>query len=77
VIEPEIDHGRAWELIQSIQSMFPNRPVPVIVCSSRDAAGPGAGREVARYLTKPVLPSRLREVTLEVLASNAVPGTPA
>jgi DNA-binding response OmpR family regulator len=77
VIEPEIDHGRAWELIQSIQSMFPNRPVPVIVCSTRDAAGPGAGRAVARYLTKPVLPNRLREVTLEVLASNAVPGTPS
>ena len=74
VIEPEIDHRRAWELIESIQSMVPNRPVPVIVCSTRDAAGPGAGREVARYLTKPVLPKRLREITLEVLASNAAPG---
>jgi DNA-binding NtrC family response regulator len=74
VIEPEIDHHRAWKLIQSVQSLFPNRPVPVIVCSTRDATGPDAGQEVARYLTKPVLPNRLREIILEVLASNAVPG---
>jgi DNA-binding response OmpR family regulator len=77
VIEPEIDQPRAWELILSIHSKFPKRLIPVIVCSTRDAAGPGPGREVARYLTKPVLPNRLREITLEVLASNAGPGAPA
>jgi len=77
VIEPEIDHQRAWELIQSIQGMASHRPTPVIVCSTRDAAGSGGGREVARYLTKPVLPHRLREITLEVLASNIVPGAPS
>jgi DNA-binding response OmpR family regulator len=75
VIEPEIDRRRAWELIQSIQAQYPKRLMPVIVCSTRDAAGPGASRVVARYLTKPVLPNRLREITLEVLASKAVPGT--
>jgi DNA-binding response OmpR family regulator len=74
VIEPEIDHGRAWALIQSLQSLVPSRPIPVIVCSTRDASGAATGREVARYLTKPVLPHRLREITLEVLASNQVPG---
>jgi DNA-binding response OmpR family regulator len=74
VIEPEIDPVRAWALIQSIQTLFPQRPIPIIVCSTRDAAALAPGPAVARYLTKPVLPSRLRAITLEVLASNAVPG---
>jgi DNA-binding response OmpR family regulator len=74
VIEPEIDTGRAWELIQSMPTMFPNRLIPVIVCSTRDALGEGPGRVVAKYLTKPVLPKTLREITLEVLRSKAIGG---
>ena len=75
VIEPEVDHRQAWELIRSVQALVPSRPIPVIVCSTLDGIGRASGREVARYLTKPVLPSRLREITLDVLASNAVPGS--
>ena len=70
VIEPEIHSGKGWELIHSIQAAFPDRSIPVIVCSTRDISNTGPARHVARYLTKPVLPTTLREITLEVVESK-------
>jgi DNA-binding response OmpR family regulator len=67
VIEPEINPGKGWELIHSVYSTFPNRPIPVIVCSTRDSSNMGPEFEVARYLTKPVLPGTLRQKILEVI----------
>ncbi len=67
IIEPEICSGQGWELIDSIQRIYPTRFIPVIVCSTRDASSEGPGKQVAKYLTKPVLPKTLREITLEVL----------
>ena len=67
VIEPEIRSGKGWDLIHSIRLDFPERCVPVIVCSTRDASGSGNSKEVTKYLTKPVLPMTLREKILEVL----------
>src|SRR4051812_7613921 len=63
IIEPEIDHGQGWQLIRSLPTLFPGRPIPVIVCSTRDPFGNGGlhDPEAARYLTKPVLPHTLRE----------------
>ena len=67
VIEPEIDSARGWELIHSIQAAYPDRSIPVIVCSTRDSNNTGLARTVTKYLTKPVLPKTLREEILEVL----------
>jgi DNA-binding response OmpR family regulator len=67
VIEPETDSGRGWDLIHSIYSTFPDRSIPVIVCSTRDSSNGDTALEVAMYLTKPVLPGTLREKTLEII----------
>lgn len=74
VIEPEIQAGQGWALIHSIHATFPNRFIPVIVCSTRDGPEAGLAREAAKYLTKPVLPKTLRRITLEVLGiSDTLP----
>ncbi len=73
VIEPEIDSGKGWELIDSIQKAFPGKLIPVIVCSTRDAGYEVPGGKIAKYLTKPVLPKSLRETTLEVLGLKRFP----
>jgi DNA-binding response OmpR family regulator len=67
VIEPEIDSGKGWGLIRSIYITYPDRPIPVIVCSTRDSSNGGSALQVAKYLTKPVLPGTLREKTLEII----------
>ena len=67
VIEPEIHYGQGWELIHSIHMTFPNRSIPVIVCSTRDADHIDHPGEVTKHLTKPVLPKTLREKTLETV----------
>jgi response regulator RpfG family c-di-GMP phosphodiesterase len=67
VIEPEIQYGQGWELIHSIHMTFPNRYIPVIVCSTRDTDDINLAGEVAKHLTKPVLPKTLREKTLETI----------
>jgi len=66
VIEPEVDSGAGWELIRSLRAPFPGRSVPVIVCSTREPRRTEADGEVAKYLTKPVLPKTLLEKILEV-----------
>jgi DNA-binding response OmpR family regulator len=67
VIEPEICAGQGWELIETIQSTFPGRNLPVIVCSTRDDLRQNVGSRIALYLIKPVLPRTLRDKVLEVL----------
>ena len=73
VIEPEMGAGQGWALIQSIRSTFPGRDIPVIVCTTRDPGPTTPAATVSRYLTKPVLPKTLREVTLEVLGMREAP----
>ena len=70
VIEPEICSGQGWKFIETIQKTFPERGLPVIVCSTRDAPRKSKGDGIALYLTKPVLPRTLREKVLEVLEST-------
>jgi DNA-binding response OmpR family regulator len=67
VIEPEINSGKGWELIHTVYSTYPDRSIPVIVCSTRDSSNMGSAYEVTRYLTKPVLPGTLRVKTLEAI----------
>jgi len=67
VIEPEIESGKGWELIPSIQKILPDRSIPIIVCSTCDTYVQDLIGEVAKYLTKPVLPKALREMTLEIV----------
>ena len=64
VIEPEVQAGQGWRLLQAIHAQFPNRALAVVVCSTRDSRPAGTAD---RYLTKPVLPQQLRKVVLEVL----------
>lgn len=71
VVEPEIHFGKGWELIHSIRMAFPDRFIPIIVCSTRDIDDLDLTEEVTKHLTKPVLPKILREKTLEILARNA------
>ncbi len=70
VIEPELHYGQGWELIHSIHQTFPNRFIPVIVCSTRDTDDIDLVEQVTKHLTKPVLPKTLREKILEILAKN-------
>ena len=67
LIEPEIQSRQGWELIHSIHMAFPDRLIPVIVCSTRDTRSIDHAWEVTKHLTKPVLPKTLREKTLEIL----------
>ena len=67
VIEPEINSRKGWDVIHSIQTAFPGRLIPIIVCSTRDGCNTGSDLEVTKYLTKPVLPKTLREKTLEII----------
>jgi DNA-binding response OmpR family regulator len=67
VIEPEINSGKGWGLIHSIYITYPDRSIPVIVCSTRDSSNGGTALEVTKYLTKPVLPRTLREKILEII----------
>lgn len=67
VIEPEISSGKGWGLIHSVHTTYPDRSIPVIVCSTRDNTPQDPALEVAKYLTKPVLPGTLREKTLEII----------
>ena len=67
IIEPEICGGQGWDLIDLIHKALPSRPIPVIVCSTRDEGPQLNGMAVARYLTKPVLPRTLRDEIVEVL----------
>jgi hypothetical protein len=46
---------------------FPNRSIPVIVCSTRDTDHIDHPGEITKHLTKPVLPKTLREKTLETV----------
>jgi DNA-binding NtrC family response regulator len=73
VIEPEIQSGRGWEWISSINYTFPGRDISVIVCSTRDAKSQPPVRGVTNYLTKPVLPKILREKTIKAIENSAGP----
>jgi response regulator RpfG family c-di-GMP phosphodiesterase len=67
VIEPEIEAQKGWKLIHTIHEDFPERFIPVIVCSTRDNSSSSPTLEITKYMTKPVLPKTLREKTLEVI----------
>lgn len=77
VIEPEIQSGQGWELIHSIRAAFPERRIPIIICSTRDTSSKGPARDVTLYLTKPVLPKTLRESTLSALRKKEEMGKPS
>ena len=70
IIEPEAQFEQGREFIHSIYISFPNRFIPVIVCSTRDTDDIDLTGEVAKHLTKPVLPNVLRQQVLEILARN-------
>lgn len=67
VIEPEIGAGEGWELVHSLPQVFPERSIPIVVCSTRDNSGSRTSMEVSQYLTKPVLPKVLLEKTVEAI----------
>jgi CheY-like chemotaxis protein len=70
IIEPEIESGHGWDLIHLIHTTFPDRHIPVIVCSTNDPGHTEYAKEITKHLTKPVLPLTLKEETLEVLGMN-------
>jgi DNA-binding response OmpR family regulator len=70
IIEPEAQYKQGGEFIHSIYTSFPNRFIPVIVCSTRDTDDIDLAGEVTKHLTKPVLPNILRKKVLEILARN-------
>jgi DNA-binding response OmpR family regulator len=71
VIEPEIQDGKGWELIQTICHSFPERFIPIVVCSTREPGRSRMAPEVTKYLTKPVLPITLREKIIEILKKRS------
>jgi len=70
IIEPEEQYEQGREFIHSIYINFPNRFVPVVVCSTRDTDDATLAGEITKHLTKPVLPNLLRKRVLEILARN-------
>lgn len=70
IIEPEAQYGQGREFIHSIDATFPNRFIPVIVCSTCDTDDIDLAGEITKHLTKPVLPNILRKKVLEILARN-------
>ena len=72
IIEPEIDAEKGWYLIHTIHEVFPDRFIPVIVCSTRDNCNTGPALEITKYLTKPVLPRALRETVLEIIQEKDI-----
>jgi DNA-binding response OmpR family regulator len=70
IIEPETQYEQGRKLIYSVHSGFPNRFIPVIVCSTRDTDDFDLAGDVAKHLTKPVLPNTLRNKVLEIIAAN-------
>jgi DNA-binding response OmpR family regulator len=73
VIEPEIQVGKGWDLIHTICRTFPERFIPIVVCSTREPGRSRMAPEVTRYLTKPVLPRILRENIIETLKKKVEP----
>jgi len=69
IIEPETCTGQGWDFINTIHKEFPDRSIPIIVCSTRDESSQNRGKHVSSYLTKPVLPKTLHEKTLEIVKS--------
>ena len=69
IIEPETCTGQGWDLIDAIHREFPDRSIPIIVCSTRDESSRNRGKQVSSYLTKPVLPKTLHQKTLEIVKS--------
>ncbi len=67
IIEPEIASGQGWQLINTLAAAFPDHPLSVIVCTTRDKRNEQIPESVIRYLTKPVLPKVLKETALEVI----------
>jgi DNA-binding response OmpR family regulator len=67
IIEPEINSGKGWNLLNSIEAAVPDRSIPVIVCSTRDISNAHPQDFISTYLTKPVLPRELKEKTLELI----------
>jgi DNA-binding response OmpR family regulator len=70
IIEPEAQYEQGRGFIHSIYTSFPNRFIPVIVCSTRDTDDVDLAGEITKHLTKPVLPTILRKRVLEILARN-------
>ena len=70
VIEPEINSGQGWNLIQTIDTNFPGHIIPVIVCSTQDTSTAHPRGSVTKYLIKPVLPKELKEVLIDILKKN-------
>ena len=67
VIEPEIQAGKGWDLIHTIRRSFPERLIPIVVCSTREPGRSRMAPEVTKYLTKPVLPKTLKDNLVEIL----------
>jgi DNA-binding response OmpR family regulator len=70
IIEPVTQYEQGREFIHSIYTTFPTQFIPVIICSTRDPDDFDLAGEVTKYLTKPVLPNKLRDQVLEILARN-------
>lgn len=76
VVDPGIQGGKGWDLIQDIKSRFPARHIPIVVCSTLDPGNTRKDVKVTKYLTKPVLPIALRERILEVIEKQKAAETP-
>jgi response regulator RpfG family c-di-GMP phosphodiesterase len=70
VIEPETCSGRGWELVNTLCTTFPDRSIAIIVCSTRDTCNHFPLQGVSNYLTKPVLPKMLREITIDAIENR-------
>lgn len=71
VIEPEMQAGEGWNLLEMIDETVASRPIPILVCSTRERNKSLEGLEIARYLIKPVLPRNLRKEVLAALQQQA------
>jgi DNA-binding response OmpR family regulator len=59
VLDPYLQRGVGWQLIERFRAPEQRQPLPVVICSAVDDRSRGAACAVACYLIKPVLPDTL------------------
>ena len=62
ILEPALNSGQGWAILEALHTLPHTRTIPVILCSTLDERRLGMELGATRYLIKPVLPKALLDV---------------